>query len=190
VTAVDLDPRFVRGDPRPNLEVIAADVLAEPLPGGNYDLVHVRALLMHLPGATRLLGALLATLRPDGLLLVEEGDCYPLDTATSAGYTEACRRCVDVVAARGGDWTWARRLPGELVAAGSVDVGTRCVTPMFPGGSGLAEFMSLSFEQVEPLLVAGGLTPAALAAVAAELADPDHWFPFLAMHSGWSRRPA
>jgi hypothetical protein len=57
VTTVDLDPRFVRADPRPNLEVIAADVLAEPLPGGNYDLVHVRALLMHLPGATRLLGA-------------------------------------------------------------------------------------------------------------------------------------
>lgn len=61
---------------------------------------------------------------------------------------------------------------------------------MFPDGSGPAEFMNLSFEQVEPLLVAGGLTPAAVAAVAAELADPDRWFPFLAMHSGWGRRPA
>jgi SAM-dependent methyltransferase len=189
VTAVDLDPRFLRADPRPNLEIVTADVLADPIPGGDYDLVHVRALLMHLPEASRLLAALLGALRPGGVLLVEEGDSYPLETASSAGYVEVCRRSAEAVAARGGDWSWPRRLPEELLAAGAVEVGAACTTPMFNGGSALAEFWSLTIEQVKPLLGADAGAAEAFAAVERDLTDPAKWFPFLAMFCAWGRRP-
>ena len=34
----------------PNLTVLRHDVLTDDFPGGSFDLVHIRAVLMHIPG--------------------------------------------------------------------------------------------------------------------------------------------
>ena len=76
VTAVDLEPRFLEADPRPNLEIHRRDILAEGVPGDGYDLIHTRALIMHLPNRERLIADLVRRLRPGGVMLLEEADFY------------------------------------------------------------------------------------------------------------------
>ena len=49
VLATDLDPRFLEGLSAPNLEVRIHDVLADELPADEFDLIHLRMVLMWLP---------------------------------------------------------------------------------------------------------------------------------------------
>ena len=48
VTAVDIDPRFLSDMPE-NVEVRALDIREDEVEAEAFDLVHCRALLMHLP---------------------------------------------------------------------------------------------------------------------------------------------
>ena len=48
VVATDIDPRFVRRLSVPNLEISQPDILKDDLETSQYELVHCRALLMHL----------------------------------------------------------------------------------------------------------------------------------------------
>ncbi len=49
VLAVDIDTRFVDELDHPSLEVRRQDIVTQPLRAGEFDLVHARAVLMHLP---------------------------------------------------------------------------------------------------------------------------------------------
>src|SRR5262245_38265669 len=68
VAAVDVDARFLRRIPAANLEVFEQDVVAGPLPTGQFDVVHARLLLMHLPGRNALLARLAEKVRPGGAI--------------------------------------------------------------------------------------------------------------------------
>ncbi|MCI0548920.1 MAG: class I SAM-dependent methyltransferase, partial [Candidatus Rokubacteria bacterium] len=70
VVATDADPRFLGGLVGPNLEVRRHDILTDALPEATYDLVHCRALLLHLGAPQRALERMVAALRPGGWLLV------------------------------------------------------------------------------------------------------------------------
>lgn len=188
VTAVDIEPRFLEADPRPNMEICQRDIVADWVPDGGYDLIHARALLMHLPIRDRI-GDLVSCLRPGGVILLEEGDCYPCATATSATYVETIAAVCATVARRGGDWYWARDLPAHLAEGGATDVAAVASTPLFNGGATLARFLTLSLEQMGPLLLADGVAPELLTDFVAELADAGRWFPSFAMVSAWGRRP-
>ena len=73
VIAADIDPRFLTNMPA-GVDVRRVDIRHDDLEAETYDLVHCRALLMHLPDPTAALARMVAALRPGGLLLVEEGD--------------------------------------------------------------------------------------------------------------------
>ena len=73
MTAVDIDLRFLTDMPD-NVEVRALDIREDEVEAGASDLVHCRALLMHLPDPAETLTKLAAALRPGGLLLAEEPD--------------------------------------------------------------------------------------------------------------------
>ncbi|TMA30911.1 MAG: class I SAM-dependent methyltransferase [Deltaproteobacteria bacterium] len=68
VVALDADTRFLDKLGAANLEVRRADVEHEPLPEGEFDLVHTRFLLQHLPERERVLEKLARGLKPGGLL--------------------------------------------------------------------------------------------------------------------------
>ena len=64
VVAVDLDPRFL-GDLRaPNVEVRRCDITQDDIEPAAYDLVHCRALLMHMNDPADVLRRMAAALRP------------------------------------------------------------------------------------------------------------------------------
>jgi SAM-dependent methyltransferase len=190
VTAVDLEPTLLLEDPHPALEIVQSDVTRDPLPGDGYDLVHARALLMHLPNREELIGGMLDRLRPGGVILLEEADFYPMATAQSAAYAEVFTvRVPRVAASHGGDWMWARHLPARLAAAGAIDVSAGTAVQNFHSGTPMAEFLTLSLEQLTPLLEADGAEDSLIAAATAVMNQPTQWLPSFAMVTASGRRP-
>ena len=74
VLATDLDLRFLADHGRGNLEVQRHNILTDPLEEGTFDLVHERALLVHVPGRQRALKHMVAAVRPGGWVVAEDPD--------------------------------------------------------------------------------------------------------------------
>ncbi|MGQ0466675.1 MAG: class I SAM-dependent methyltransferase [Sporichthyaceae bacterium] len=189
VTAVDLEPRFLEADPRPNLRIVQRDVVADGLPEGQFDLVHCRCLLMHLPGREALLRQMLARVRPGGRLVVEEIDLYPAATAESSVYAEVWALLCQAIPTTGGDWYWARHLPTAVVGAGAANVGVSAVVPYFAAHEPLARLIGLSVEQLTPLLLVNGATTDQLDEFHAELDRPGRMLPAFAVVTVTGTRP-
>jgi SAM-dependent methyltransferase len=190
VTAVDMDPRFLETDPPAGLEIVRRDVVADGLPGDGYDLVHARALLMHLPRPEDLIGEMAARLRPGGVLLLEEADFYPITATASGLYLELFEASCAVVARMGGNWNWARHLPASVAAAGLTAVTPDVYSPIFRGGDTLwSELVEMTWEQLTPLLAASGVAPERIAKATAEVHDAGRWFPGPTVIAVTARRP-
>jgi chemotaxis methyl-accepting protein methylase len=67
-------PRYtaVKEIAAPNIEVRQTDLVSDELPCEEFDFVHTRLVLMHIPAREQVLGELCAVLRPGGVLMVEE----------------------------------------------------------------------------------------------------------------------
>ncbi|MGH9042617.1 MAG: methyltransferase domain-containing protein [Acidimicrobiia bacterium] len=188
VVTVDLDTRFLRELDLPNLEVIERDVVADGLPGGAFDLVHARALLMHLNEREELLAAFAAVLRPGGWLLVEEGDKFPIDAVDEGAYRAAWRIIKRVAAPAGLDTCWARQLPGRLCALGLADVDCQMDGSFFTGGSAGAQFIQMTLAQTLEKVPLAEDERQVLEDAIAELDDAGRWFPSFVMVAAWGRR--
>jgi SAM-dependent methyltransferase len=175
VTAVDLEPRFLEADPRPNLEIHRRDILADGVPGDGYDLIHTRMLIMHLPNREQLIADLVQRLRPGGVMLLEEADFYVFSSSESL-YRDVWHQSALVAAKAGGDFYWARHLPACMAAAGLVEVKAVLDGQISRGGEAWAELTAMSWEQFTPLLVADGYPADLIGAAIAELTDQDRWF--------------
>jgi 2-polyprenyl-3-methyl-5-hydroxy-6-metoxy-1,4-benzoquinol methylase len=64
--ATDADPRFLADAGKAGVEVRRHDILADPLEPAAYDLVHCRALLLHLADPQQALRNMAAAVRPGG----------------------------------------------------------------------------------------------------------------------------
>ena len=72
MTATDLDTGFLSELWLANLDVLRHDVHTDEFPAGSFDLVHARALLMHIPNRMATLRRMVSWLAPGGWLLAEE----------------------------------------------------------------------------------------------------------------------
>src|SRR5579859_6660784 len=88
VTAVDLDPRFLDGHGRDNLDVRKLDILTDPLDEGAFDLAHARAVLEHIPDRQRALDRMISAVRPGGWLVLEGLDFGGVMAAALAHYAD------------------------------------------------------------------------------------------------------
>ena len=76
VLVTDIDPRWMGGlTGRANVVLRQHDVVHDELPAGEFDLVHARLVLLHLPRRHLVLDRLTSCLRPGGRLVVEDFDC-------------------------------------------------------------------------------------------------------------------
>ncbi|MDP9150354.1 MAG: methyltransferase domain-containing protein [Myxococcota bacterium] len=73
VVALDVDPRFLGRDRRANVEIVRHDIRSW---GGrsDFDLVHARYVLIHMPDPERALEQMVASLKPGGWVALEEPD--------------------------------------------------------------------------------------------------------------------
>lgn len=160
VLAVDTDTRFLEPLADATLSVRSQDITAEPLPAGQFDLVHARLLLEHLPLRDGVLRTLADALVPGGWLLIEDFDWA---TATvvdppSPVHERVATACRTVLEAHGYDPHFGRRLPRALRTAGLVDVGTFATSAQVDADpiDGVPQW-ELLVEQLAPAMLGAGL---------------------------------
>jgi SAM-dependent methyltransferase len=197
VVTTDLNPRFLGGHGLPHLEVRRHNILEDDLEPAHYDLVHCRALLMHLPDPMRALRRLVNAVRPGGWLLVEEADGIASYGAAHPGHARAARfdRCSRTVwaalkAAGTMDLDFGRRLPALFESLGVRDLEHEGVTLTVRGGDPMARFMQMTDELLRARFVAAGvLTEADFDELHRAYDDRSFWFVGFKLFGIWGRRP-
>lgn len=190
VIAADLDTRLLAGITEPNIEVRQTNLVSDPLPAGEFDFVHTRLVLMHIPAREQVLGRLCAALRPGGILMIEEQDAFPVLATATGAYREAWLAFIRVIRAAGTDPDWTRDLPLRLRRHGLVDIDAELDVPLFRGGSDHARFWSLTWQQVRDRVAAVGEPAHVIDQGQAELSDEQRWFHGPATMIAWGRRPS
>jgi SAM-dependent methyltransferase len=197
VVATDLNPRFLGGHGLPNLEVRRHNLLEDDLEAAHYDLVHCRALLMHLPDPVRALRRLANAVWPGGWLLVEEANGSASFGAAHPGHARAARfdRCSRALwaalkASGTMDLDFGRRLPALFEGLGVRDLGHEGVTLTARGGDPMARFLQMTDELLRERFVAAGvLTKADFDELRRAYDDRSFWFVGFTLFGAWGRRP-
>ena len=189
VLAVDLEPTLLEGMSAPNLEVRKQDVVLEPPPEGQFDLIHTRAVLAHIPQRDQVLETLIAALRPGGVLLLEEMETDTMLTEVKGAFGDACHVIYPKMFALGASRDWAVTLPDRLTAAGLVDVECDRERCMVAGGTPAARFIELSFDQITGFVPMSDAETAVLEAARVELRQPGGEFHMWNTVTAWGRKP-
>jgi SAM-dependent methyltransferase len=143
-----------------NIQFRLADITESAL-GGEFDLVHARFLLTHLPDPAAAVARMRRALRPGGMIVVEDIDfrghfSYP-ESAALGRYVELY---MELARRSGRDPIIGPRLPALLVDAGFQNVQMNVVQPA--GLSGDVKLMTpLTMESIGDKIVAEGLASAA-----------------------------
>ena len=138
------------------------DIGTEPAPGHAFDLVHARLVLVHVPQRSEALATMIDALKPGGWLLAEEADpgLQPLACPDGEGAAVELANKLKVafralMAERGADLSFGRRLPRLLRAAGLVDVQADAYFPI--GGPAVDRLERATVEQIRERLIASQL---------------------------------
>ncbi len=139
-----------------NVSLVEASATDTGLPSGSFDLVYCRFLLLHLAEPDRALREMWALLKPNGILVCEDGDL------TSAGSEppSALGAFADLFGrlgpARGVDYTLGRTLFHRVLAAGFPEPEVRFNQPVLARGEN-KRLLELSVAEAGPALVEAGL---------------------------------
>ncbi|MGP0088723.1 MAG: class I SAM-dependent methyltransferase [Xanthobacteraceae bacterium] len=158
IVATDLDTRYLaERAAASNVEVRRHDIVADPLNEHEFDLVHARLVLEHIPERDLVLSKLVRSLRPGGWLLLEAVDYISGVPVSGLGAGEHARsqsvrlREFEAVGMRA---DYGRHLPQLMRKAGLVEVGNEGRVFVMEGGSSGARWFQLSMEQLRSRLVA------------------------------------
>jgi SAM-dependent methyltransferase len=191
VIATDINIQLLQDIKLSNFSAIKHDITVDSPPGVGFDFVHARWLLHHLPEPVLAIRRMIDILRPGGWLLLEEPDFFPVLTSTSQLYIDFIIAFTDnVVRASGRDAFWARALPGLVAGMGLRQIGGEGDFPVLRAGSPIAEFYSLSAQQIRKRIIGSGALSAGRFDEALKLLkSPDFW----ALGGGgvavWGQRP-
>jgi SAM-dependent methyltransferase len=189
VIATDLQLGFLTEIGASNVEVLRHDIRTGTFPPGSFDLVHTRAVLMHISPGVDLLRRMVTWLAPGGWLVLEEpdfgmwtGDADPV-WATSPPTTQAAFPSLAL--------SQGRSLLRQVHQLGLTCVGADAEIDIIQAGTDLAEFYQLSQAALAlPKVQAGVLSLAQATAITDRAGDDD----FLAcgfVHIGvWGQRPS
>jgi SAM-dependent methyltransferase len=189
VLATDVTTRYLDALDAPGLEVREHNILEDPLPEGEFDLVHARLVVEHLGRPA--LEALIPPLKPGGWLVLED---YSFAAAGVNPDDELMQRITDAViefmSRAGFDAEYGRKLVHELEDVGLQDVGADGRARIYRGGSSGTAFIKLSLESLGPALIeAGMLTQEDVDATLAAVDDPANVYVSPLMVAAWGRRP-
>jgi hypothetical protein len=196
VLATDIDLGWARGAAAPNVEVSRHDVgRDDPPAAGGFDLVHARLVLVHVPERERALATMVAAARSGGWVMVEDADpaLQPLACIDAAGPDQELANRVraglrTLLAGRGADLAYGRKLPRLLRAVGLVDVAADAYFPVAHPACARLELATVGLIRdrlIEAAVVTAAEIDRHLANVAAgrlDLAQPP-------MITAWGRRP-
>lgn len=194
VLATDIEPRFLQALPFGNLRVRAHDIRMEGLPKGEFDLVHARLVLMHLPGREVALQRMIEAVRPGGWIVLEEFDVLSIfpDLAADPGEEQLkmSRVFYQIMTSRGVEMRYGRRLAQQLREQGLVNVGAEASMSIWQGDSPGTNMFKLSFEELaDPILRSGLVSEADFEADIKRLGQQDFLMPSPMMWTAWGQVP-
>jgi SAM-dependent methyltransferase len=195
VLATDIDTSWLTGLATP-VEVRRHDVARDEPPGGDFDLVHARLVLVHLPDRNEVLRRLAAAVRPGGWLVVEDADpaLQPLACLHERGPAEELANRVrrgfrTLLAQRGVDLSFGRTLPALLRGAGLRDVRAEGYFPLT--SPHCRELEAATVRQLREQLVGNRLaTESEIDRHLANLASEELDVTTAPLITCWGRRPA
>lgn len=167
VLATDIDTAWTESAVAglPNVDIQRHHLAEDPLPEGQFDLIHTRLVLVHVPERLDVLPRLVQALRPGGWLFVEEADASlqpllcPEDRSDDQHLANRYSQAMNLLARRHGlERDFGRKLPRLLREAGLESVGAEIYAPYaVPAGDRL---MAASVRQVKDRLVGTGVVTA------------------------------
>jgi SAM-dependent methyltransferase len=161
VLAVDIDTRFVEALASDSVEVRRMDIRSEELPQTEFDLVHARLVLEHLPDRTQILRRLAGALRPGGWIVIED---YDWTNFAFSDEDPAMTKVADVIMSfmqqAGFERDYGRRVVNEIADAGFTDVRGEGRLRVIDSSSPGFDFFRLSFESLRQTLVDTGMLSA------------------------------
>lgn len=179
VLVTDIDPHWMQDIAgRANLTLLRHDVVRDELPDGEFDLIHARLVLLHLPQRHLVLDRLISCLRPGGQLVIEDFDCErtPVlaapDHAAAETFETVHTAFLQLLRDRGADPAWGRSLQAALSDHGLREVATSTHAVTWPGGSPGIKLHRVNIEQLVDQLRATGTDAQRLADFHALLDDP------------------
>lgn len=193
VMATDVRPSGVPAVP--GLHVVRHDIVRDPLPEGEFDLVHARLLLRLLPERRAVLDRLVRALKPGGVLQIDEFDatCAPSLRAPDLAGHELYRTLMTtknrLMAGRGVDIAWGREAAGAMRRAGLADISSRRRLELWTARSPGLRLLAHHTRHLRDEFVRAGMTDRQLADVRALLSHPDFRACSYAFHSVQGRRP-
>ncbi|HST48768.1 methyltransferase domain-containing protein [Jatrophihabitans sp.] len=194
VLATDLDTSWLPAG-EAGYEVLRHEVGVDPVPAGEFDLIHARLLLVHLPRRAEVLASLVSALRPGGWLVIEDADTalQPLACLDEYGPAQRLANRVQtafrsLLAARGADLAFGRTLPRLLREAGLEDVRADGFFPLSTPTRQVLQ--AATVRQVrEGLLAAGLVSEAEIDQHLADLATGQLDLATAPLISAWGRKP-
>jgi hypothetical protein len=164
------------------------------LPEHEFDLVHVRLVLMHLPERDAVLGRLIKALKPGGWLIDEEFDSLSLRANPDVNPREAVLRTsfamYRVMAERGAELRFGRLLYDRLRSLGLEEVGANARLSMGSGGSAAASFQRFNYCRFRDAMIGGDyIRPEDFERDLQRLDDPDCLTLTPTLWSAWGRAP-
>lgn len=156
VLATDLDERRFR-DGDTNAEFLRHDVTADPPPAERFDLVHARFLLEHLPHPPLAIARIRDSLRPGGVVVLEDSADLRIDTTPESPLFDQLASAWEL-AGRTVGWTasYGHRLMADLGAAGLTDLRGHEYRQLAPGGDSWAH-LAIGLERLHDQLLEQGV---------------------------------
>ncbi len=188
VIATDLQMGFLTKIDAPNVEVLRHDVRNDTFPSASFDLIHTRAVLMHISPSIDLLRRIVTWLTPGGWLVLEEPDfgmwIGDADEVWAASPSSSRATFPNMALFQG------RSLLRQIHQLYLRDIGADAEIDIIQSGTDLAEFYQLSQAALAgPKIEVVALSPDQAKALIDRPGDDD----FLAcgfVHIGvWGRRP-
>jgi SAM-dependent methyltransferase len=156
VVATDLSPAFLGPLADLGVTVLHHDVTTDDAPG-EFDVIHTRFVLEHLPEREAVIKRLSSWLKPGGWLLVEIGTTLP-ELSSHPATRQTMAALARVMADRVGTAPeWARTLPVPLEEAGLVACAAEGAILPARGGQPLASWLKNTTKLVEEHALATGL---------------------------------
>jgi SAM-dependent methyltransferase len=195
VLATDIDVSWLHDVADQVVEVRRHDVGRDEPPEGPFDLVHARLVLVHVADRDRALASMVRVLRPGGLLFLQDADpaLQPLICPDEYGPEQRLANRLraafrTMLAERGADLAYGRRLPRLLRGAGLTHVEADAFFPVSSPALDLLE--TATVDQVREGLVAGGhATDEEIDRHLANVAAGGLDLATAPMISAWGRRP-
>jgi SAM-dependent methyltransferase len=178
VVATDLNTSHL--DESDGYRVLRHNLVTEPAPEGEWDVIHARMVLLHIPEREDILARLAGALAPGGALMVEDWATEfntgvvlnaptPEDAQLFQDYQDTMHK---ILMGRGNDRTWAGRVHSLMLKAGLSDVNTGIESRSWRGGEPGALLAIANVAQTRQQFIDAGFDEDRIARLLALVKNP------------------